>query len=151
VLHAQDEALFIQRNANEKIAFARFSQNENSERRVSNEAMFLRQKLQMKEGDELRLIRERTDELGITTKRFQQYYRGVKVENAQYLSHSRNGFIEVINGDFHDVNLQTVEPRITEEQALLRALEYVGIATHPTDTRNDGTEADARNDRHSKG
>jgi len=122
----QDDTLFIERNDKGKIEFARFSIDEKSERKMNDDTGFLKSMLQAKEGDEFRLIRETTDELGITTRRFQQYFKGVKVENAQYLLHGRNGFIEVMNGDFHEVDIPTVEPSICEEKALSIALRYIG-------------------------
>ena len=94
VASAQDDILSLQRNENGKIKFARFSQKENPERKMSDGILFLKTMLQAKEEDEFRLIRERTDKFGITTKRYQQYYKGIKVENAQYLLHGRNGYIE---------------------------------------------------------
>ena len=92
---------------------------------MSNAINFLKTTLQTKAGDEFRLISEKTiPKTGVTTKRFQQYYRGVKVDNAQYLLHSRNGYIEVMKGGFQDVNIPTVVPVFNEQQTLLKALEY---------------------------
>jgi len=106
VLYSQQEDILrSQRNAQGVIQFARFASSENPERIISNDTSFLRTMLQAKEGDEFRLINERTNRAGITTKRFQQYYRGIKVYNAQYLIHSRNNFIEAMNGDFQDINI----------------------------------------------
>jgi len=41
--------------------------------------------------------------LGITHKRFQQYYKGIKVDNTEYLLHGKNGEIEVANGSFENI------------------------------------------------
>ena len=48
------------------------------------------------------------------------------MENAEYLLHGKGDNIEYINGDFQDINLQTIEPAINEQQALLFALEFAG-------------------------
>ena len=122
----QSDTLHIRRGENGKIRFASFVENENSDRKMQNDMAFLRSILQMKDGDELRLKNITTDELGITRKRFQQYYRGIIVENAQYLLHGKNGSIDHINGSFQAIDLQTVEPVLNEQQALRKALEYVG-------------------------
>jgi len=64
--------------------------------------------------------------LGIKHKRFQQYYKGLKVENAEYLLHGKDDNIEVINGDFQHINIDDVKPTFNEQQALEKALEFVG-------------------------
>ncbi|MET0394142.1 MAG: M4 family metallopeptidase, partial [Chitinophagaceae bacterium] len=57
--------------------------------------------------------------------RYQQYYRGIKVENAEYLVHGKGGSTEVINGDFHRLNTIAILPRLSEAQALDKALGFV--------------------------
>jgi len=121
----QGDTLFIQRNDKGKIEFARFAIDSQSNRKMQNDTIFLKAILQAKQDDEFRLKNVTTDELGITSKRFQQYYRGVIVENAEYLLHGKDGNIEYVNGDFHIVNIQTVLPTLNEQQALLKALKYV--------------------------
>jgi len=59
---------------NGKVRFASFAVNSNSDRKMSNDIVFLKSILQAKSEDEFCLINEITDELGITRKRFQQYY-----------------------------------------------------------------------------
>ena len=127
-IFAQDgDTLYINRCAeNGKIKFARFEANLNSDRKMSNDLNFLNSSLQTKEGDEFLLINESIDELGIVHKKFQQYYRGIKIENAQYLLHGKNGYIDVMNGDFQVVDIPTINPALNEQQALAKALEYVG-------------------------
>jgi len=121
----QGDILFVQRGKNGKIEFARFYVDENSDRKMQSDTIFLKDILQAKNEDEFRLKSVTTDELGITHKRFQQYYKGIKVEKAEYLLHGKNDNIEYINGDFPDISLQFIEPIINEQQALSKALEYV--------------------------
>ena len=122
----QSDTLYLRRGENGKIRFASFAVNENSDRKMQNDMAFLKSVLQMKNEDELRLKSITTDESGITRKRFQQYYKGVIVEKAQYLLHGKNGNIDYINGSFQVIDLQSVEPILNEQQALRKALEYVG-------------------------
>ena len=121
----QGDTLLVQRGRNGKIEFARFYSDENSDRKMQNDTVFLKSILQTKKEDEFRLKSVITDELGITHKRFQQYYQGVIVDNTEYLLHGKDGNIEYINGDFPDISLQSIDPIINEEQALSKALEYV--------------------------
>jgi len=104
VLCAQDDAFSIRRGENGTIKFARFLQNENLDRRTNNDIAFLKSVLNASEGTEFRLINEKTDKIGITTKRFQQYHSGVKVDNAQYLLHIRN--VELVCFDIYDNNFK---------------------------------------------
>ena len=116
-VYSQTDALSVRRDDNGKIKFARFLQSENSERKMTNGVTFLKSKLQLDDRDEFRLISEMTNKSGITTKRFQQYYKGIKVEEAQYVLRGRNDIITSMNGDFQDINLPTVEPVFSEQQA----------------------------------
>jgi len=118
--------LFIQRNERGIIEFARFKANESPDRKMKNDVVFLKSVLKAKEGDEFLLKSEITNDLGVTYRKYQQYFRGIRVDNREYLAHGRNGNIEIINGDFQVINIESVNPAITERQALAKALEYVG-------------------------
>lgn len=119
VINAQiSDTLDIQRNPNGKIKFARFAENENPHRSMHNDTVFLKTVLQAKNEDNFKKVKEFTDELGITHRRFQQFYKGLKVENAEYLVHGRNNSITLINGDFQDINVSSVNPSINETDAL---------------------------------
>ena len=100
----QGDTLYVKKEANGKIRFARFSITENSDRKMNNDTVFLKSILKAKKEDEFRLKGVTTDKLGITHKRFQQYYKGIKVENAEYLLHGKNDNIEYINVYFQDIN-----------------------------------------------
>lgn len=119
----QGDTLSIQRNEKGNITFARFKPD--VKRRIEGGENFLKSALHTKQGDDFRLIKEITDALGISHQRYQQYYKGIKVENAEYLIHGKNGIIETINGDYQEVNIMSVAPSITEQQAINEALNYV--------------------------
>lgn len=119
----QSDTLEIQRNEMGKVNFARFKPNPIW--KMQNAVNFLKVILQMDTLDELHLIRDTTDKLNISHRLYQQYYRGIKVENAEYLVHGKNGIIESINGDFQDVKLPTTTPAINEQEALSKALSFV--------------------------
>ena len=122
----QGDTLYIRYGENGKVTFASFAINQNSDRKMDNDIVFLKSILQARQEDEFLLKKEDPDEWGILHKRYQQYYRGIKVENAEYLLHGSNGSIEYINGDFQDISLQTIIPKFNKEQALVKALEYIG-------------------------
>uniref|UniRef100_UPI003217C907 M4 family metallopeptidase n=1 Tax=uncultured Draconibacterium sp. TaxID=1573823 RepID=UPI003217C907 len=119
----QNDTLKIERNKQGIVNFAHFKPN--SERKIQEGTTFLKTFLHAKTDDDFRLIKETNDELGFSHLRFQQYYKGVKVENSEYLIHGSNGIIESINGDFKPVTLSSVKPSLNEKQALQKALNYV--------------------------
>lgn len=102
----QNDTLKIERNEQGIVNFAQFMPN--PERSIQDGTEFLKTFLQAKSDDEFRLTKETDDELGFSHLRFQQYYKGVKVENSEYLIHGRDGIIESINGDFKPVTLSSV-------------------------------------------
>lgn len=81
--------------------------------------------MEAKKGTEWKLVKENTDELGITHQQYQQYYKGVKVVGAEFLLHGRNGNIETMNGHYADFSLVSVTPRLSEKQAVTQALFFV--------------------------
>jgi Zn-dependent metalloprotease len=111
----------LQRNENGKISFAHILSITN----MADATNFLKTSLETSKDDSLALIKVTTDELNMIHKLYQQYYKGIKVENAEYIVHGRNGIIKTINGDFQIVNIASVSPNLSEQQALKKALEYV--------------------------
>lgn len=118
----QDDTLEIQRSKG-KVAFARFKAN--AARNIKNDIPFLKKLLQMNADDSLQLTKDVKDELGYTHHRFQQYYKGIKVDNAEYMVHGKNGTIETANGDFVTVGKPATTASLTEAQALNAALGFV--------------------------
>ncbi|MEW6469766.1 MAG: M4 family metallopeptidase [Bacteroidota bacterium] len=85
----------------------------------------LRQTLQIGEDQSFKIYRKETDQLGYVHTRYQQYYKGVKVEGGEYLVHERGGFTYLANGCWFDgINVGSV-PVLTEEQALGFAVQHI--------------------------
>ena len=69
-------------------------------------------------GNEMVAKSEETDELGITHYRYQQFFREIKVENAEFLVRAKDGQAVSANGKLaYDFQPQTTAPQISEEQA----------------------------------
>lgn len=126
LVKAQDikDTIEVQRNVNGKINFARFKINPINT--TKNASVFFKNLLQLKQDDELRLIKESKDDLGISHNKYQQFYKGIKVENSEFLLHSKNGIIETANGEFNEVNITSVKLSLVEKDALAKALNFVG-------------------------
>ncbi|HET6226794.1 MAG TPA: M4 family metallopeptidase [Bacteroidia bacterium] len=73
----------------------------------------------------LQMYEEKTDPQGVTHRRYKQYVNGVPVEGTMVLTHSKNGVIESVNGDYY-TNFQTGYARgatpVSEATALKAAL-----------------------------
>lgn len=86
----------------------------------------LRELLQARNDDELVLKQSLDDKLGHTHYFYQQYYKGIKVENGMYIAHSKNGLVESINGDFFKVGNVDIKTMLPEPNALSQALKTIG-------------------------
>jgi len=121
ILKAQNiDTSGLQRNKNGTISFSHVLNA-----KIANAINFLKTTLQTTSSDSFALIKQTTDKLGMLHQRYQQYYKGIKIENAQYLLHGRNGNIETMNGDFQIVNIASNTPSLSEQQALADAINYV--------------------------
>lgn len=121
-----NDTLKIVRDDQGIVKFVSFKANENSNRKMSSDTIFLKNILKAKKEDSFKEVKTSSDELGITHRKFQQYYKGIKVENGVYLVHGKNGFISLINGDFQNVDSPSLNAVYTEKDALTKALQHVG-------------------------
>ncbi|MDJ0364820.1 M4 family metallopeptidase [Hymenobacter sp. H14-R3] len=94
--------------------------------RAAEGEQVIRRQLALGTNDQLRPARTETDQLGFSHQKFDQYYKGVKVEHATYTAHARGGQIESLSGDFEKVGELSVTPALSADAALARALAAVG-------------------------
>lgn len=81
-----------------------------------------KEQLGFKSYDEFNLVKSETDDLGFKHNRFNQSYKGIKIEDAQYILHSKNNRVLRGNGNIiPGLNLNTT-PVISEKEALSTAL-----------------------------
>lgn len=74
--------------------------------------------------DDLKLVRTEEDDLGLVHYRFQQMYKSLPVEGAEYFIHSRNGIALSGNGRLtREININTT-PAISPAEAIQRAKEF---------------------------
>jgi Zn-dependent metalloprotease len=99
----------------------------------------LRQQLGLGTADQLVQRAAETDQLGFTHQKFAQYYRGIRVEHADYMVHSKAGTVESISGDFERVADLNTAPSLSEKAALGRATAFVDARQYMWQT----TDADA--------
>ncbi|WP_187631989.1 M4 family metallopeptidase [Hymenobacter lutimineralis] len=86
-----------------------------------------REQLGLLKDESLVRSQSQQDELGFVNERYQQYYKGYKVEHGAYLLHARQGAVEVINGRLErGLEKVSTAPALSEAQALARATAFVG-------------------------
>ena len=71
-------------------------------------------------------INSENDRIGFTHQKFQQYFRGIKVEFATYTLHSKNGSIESMSGEFYKISQSNLSPILSKEQGLQKAMNHIG-------------------------
>lgn len=81
--------------------------------------------LNLTSDDGYKTLRSEKDKIGFTHEKFQQYYKGIKVEYGTYTVHSRNNIIESISGEFKSINKVDIKPSIPVENAIEKAKAFV--------------------------
>ncbi|SEW21433.1 Zn-dependent metalloprotease [Chitinophaga sp. YR573] len=120
---AENDTLSIRRDRHGNIAFVTFTPDINQKRNATNEKQIIGKLLNLRSGiDEQRLFSTKTDELGHKHNKYQQYFKGVKVDNAQIVAHSSTS-LESVNSSMVAINDMNVTPAITENAALRVALD----------------------------
>ncbi len=73
------------------------------------------------------LLYNTTTKSNVTASRYNQYYKGIKIEYASYSLTSKNGLVTFITGNFYNIDkpLSTV-PALNENEAFTKAIEFVG-------------------------
>jgi bacillolysin len=147
-IQAQDnDAIYIRRNEEGTIDHARFKMNRSTDRKIENDTIFLKKVLNAKREDSFRMIQFHDDTAtGYVHRTYQQYFKGLVVEAHQYLVHCKNGFIEIINGDFQIVDIADIIPKLTEQQCLRKALEYINASKYKWEDESFENSVDRNND-----
>lgn len=63
---------------------------------------------------------------GVSIEKYQQFYKGIKVEHGQYMASSFNGELQSLNGSYYDIASSfTTSAAISEATALQKAIAFV--------------------------
>ncbi|MEW7289315.1 M4 family metallopeptidase [Aquimarina sp. 2304DJ70-9] len=88
----------------------------------------------LSEGNSYTKVEQKTDKLGITHEKFQQMYKGVKVEFGTTRLNSKNGRASSLSGgEYFDVNGISTTPKLSATQALQRAITNIGATQYMWD------------------
>ncbi|WP_407325063.1 hypothetical protein [Tenacibaculum maritimum] len=75
----------------------------------------LKKKLKMSAEDHLMRVKTEVDDLGFTHEKYQQSFKGVKVEFATYMAHAKKGKLKTMNGEFYDVGAVNIIPKLSRK------------------------------------
>jgi len=99
--------------------------------------------------DSLHIVSVKTDNYNTNHYKYQQYYKGVKIENAQIIFHEKNGVLNSLNGIWINNLNMSITPSISESSARIAALtiinaqkymwEDAGAEAYIKKLRNDST------------
>ena len=106
--------------------FIEFSSSSIYSRGISDPAAVIKNLLEFKKEDDLRLYRREKDELGFTHTRYQQYYKNIPVIGGEYIAHENFSGLDCINGIVFNITNMVVIPSLNEATALNKALAYIG-------------------------
>jgi len=87
----------------------------------------LKSVLKMQEDESFELKQTEKDRLGMEHYKYQEYYKGIKVEHGIYTAHVQKGKLVSLNGDYKKMSKDLpTQPVLSEQQALQKALAFVG-------------------------
>lgn len=112
-----------------KPSFVRFSTTEKA-LPASQKEEVLKEYLELEPADELKSLKVERDAQGFDHEKLQQYYKGVKVEYGTYKVHSKNNVIHSINGQLVPIKDLSVQPKLSRQSALQKALQHVNARTY---------------------
>jgi Zn-dependent metalloprotease len=93
----------------------------------------LKKYFEMQSDDELLLLNTEKDQLNFLHDKYQQYFKGVKVDGAVYSAHSINGIVESYSGEFKGIKDFDITPGIPAILGLKAAIEHVGAKVYAWD------------------
>jgi Zn-dependent metalloprotease len=76
--------------------------------------------------DVMKLAAQKTDRLGMTRYKYQQYFGNYRIHGADVLVHERNGRTQSLNGNFVSGMSSQVSPALSESEALHIAMNSMG-------------------------
>ena len=91
---------------------------------LQNDTLTLKTYLPVNNRHTFKEVQQPNDPLGYTHRKYQQYFRGIMVENNVYTVHSKNGNLSAMNGNFTPIEENnSITPTITETEALNQAIQ----------------------------
>jgi len=104
-----------------------------------NETTFFedhKSKFGLRANDKMKVEFNNNDEYGYTHTKYSQTYQGLNVEFSTVIVHSKNGYIEKVNGE-PALNLTiNIQPKITSEKAIKTAISHINAEIYAWESKN---------------
>lgn len=105
---------------------------------VTNPVEMMKAVLAMKSYENLIRYQQEKDDIGFTHTRYQQTFKGIPVQGAQYSAHQRGGLLDYISGKIFDIDEKvSVIPSLSEAAALSKAISFVGAKKYKWDDKEE--------------
>ena len=95
---------------------------------------FLREELSMGKLDSLKLTSLKRDSLGYSHLKYQQFHRGIEVMGGEYTVHIKDQQVVSVSGKYLDIQTPEFFVKLTENEALDSALDFVGAKSYVWET-----------------
>lgn len=118
----------IEKRENGTTAFISFKESANY--KSSDYQNLFKTQLGLKDNQAFSKVKQDADELGFVHEKFQLYHQGIKVEFATYNIHSKNGKVNSMNGEYHNIGKLDINPSISANAALQRAKASIGASKY---------------------
>lgn len=97
---------------------------------------FLKKQFDLKNDDDYKLEpKQNLTENKLESKKYQQFYKGIKVEYAIQTVVSENGNLKTITGKYVGISNINITPKLTENEALLLVLANIGAKSYMWEDR----------------
>jgi bacillolysin len=90
----------------------------------------LNQMLSLSSDEQMLKTKTENDQHGFTHEKFQQYYKGIKVEHGEYIIHSRNGIVESMGGSRKLINNVNTTPTLSANNAISKAKNFINASKY---------------------
>ncbi|MCC2548876.1 M4 family metallopeptidase [Hymenobacter sp. BT175] len=97
---------------------------------LSDARRALAEQLQLSADDQMLRAKTETDQLGFVHEKYEQFYKGIKVEHASYSLHAKQGAVQSMSGHFERVRGVNTTPSLNAQTALRSALAFVGATRY---------------------
>ncbi len=103
----------------------------------ANSKQVLKNYLKAGVNDDFKIEKSESDALGFTHTKHNQYFKNVKVEFGNYVTHARNGLIESMSGDYKKIeDVFSIKAGISEATALSFAISNIGASEYMWQTED---------------
>ncbi|BCY27933.1 M4 family metallopeptidase [Flavobacterium okayamense] len=75
-------------------------------------------------------VSSNVDKVGFIHEKYQQFYKGLKVEFGTAIVHSKDGKARLVNGELYAIENQNIQPNLNSEQGLAKAIQYINAESY---------------------